>query len=88
MRNKLLKALKKVIATNSTDITVIGEYSHCKNCRYYDNRYCSIIEIDDDEYTHNNHPKAGIYVTVLDDSGLDVRLRVSPDFGCNIFQDR
>ena len=77
MQPKLIKALKKVIATDC---------GNCKNCTHYDNGYCSIIEIDDGEYTHNNHPKVGIYVTVLDDSGLDVRLRVSPDFGCILFK--
>lgn len=59
--------------------------NYCKDCKHFDNGYCGIIEIDDIKYTHNNHPKVGFRVTILDDSGLDVRLRVAPDFGCNIF---
>ena len=61
---------------------------NCKNCKFFDGRYCDLIEVDDDDYPHNNHEKVGVKVDVSDDSGLDVRMRVSGDFGCVLFKER
>lgn len=74
--------LFKVMAENEKPTAV----AYCKDCKYFDNGYCTIIEIEDEKYTHNNNLMAGIVVWVSDDSGLDVKLRVSPVFGCNLFK--
>ena len=58
---------------------------NCKDCKHYNNGYCTLIEVDDPDYPHDNDENVGIEATSWDDSGLDVRLRVSPKFGCVLF---
>lgn len=67
----------------------------CKDCKYFNYTettehkiigVCDKIEEDCLNYPHNNLEGAGILVSVLDDSGLDVSLRVDGDFGCVKFE--
>lgn len=56
----------------------------CKDCVYWSNKSCRIIEI----YFEEEKSLAAMEVFVLDDSGLWAQLRTSPDFGCVLFKDR
>ena len=68
----------------------------CKNCthrkvynsgEYKGVVYCSRIDGDDLEYSHNNDNMAGIRFDTLDDTGLiELVLRVSDNFGCVLFE--
>ncbi len=62
--------------------------SLCKNCFYFRKGECLAIEKDDMDYPHNNKFLAGIHYSVLDDSGLDINLRVSENFGCKLFKEK
>lgn len=61
----------------------------CKNCSHYDGKYCDEIGDEDEtdkRYTHNNHPMIGLEINVSDDTGLDIRTRTNPEFGCILFE--
>ena len=60
----------------------------CKNCKYYSNGICNHIEIDDEEYPHNNAVLVGIKVELNDDTGSDINLRVNENFGCKCFKNK
>ena len=61
----------------------MGNNMKCKDCSHWDvYSCCDAVSMDDPDYPHNNNELFGIRVNVLDDSGLDVYLRTSPNFGC------
>ena len=60
---------------------------NCKNCKYFNGKYCDEIgEKDDENYPHNNHKMIGLEIYVSDDSGLDIKVRVSENFGCILYK--
>jgi len=60
----------------------------CNTCEYFDRSgergfgFCAYVEMDDPDYPHNNQELVGIDTVCADDTNLQVRLRVSPSFGC------
>lgn len=60
----------------------------CADCKFRDGKYCDYVGWDDEDYPYNNSDGFGIEAYALDDSGMDVRLRVDDDFGCVKFVDK
>lgn len=65
----------------------------CKNCKYRkqyegDIYYCTEIYEDDLQYPHNNNKYAGIILEALDDTGIELSLRVDDNFGCILFENK
>jgi len=60
----------------------------CADCKLKKGKYCDYVEWDDEDYPHNNSEGVGIEAYALDDSGMEVQLRVDDDFGCVKFVDR
>ena len=58
---------------------------NCSDCRYYSKPYCENFALAVNE---DHKPKSGpvIDITMLDDSGLDVRVIVEDGFYCSNFK--
>ena len=60
----------------------------CKTCKFWVDGCCDMIDFTD---PRSKKPKPSnhfeVDVTVSDDTGLDVRLRTGPDFGCVLHED-
>jgi len=54
----------------------------CKNCKFYKNGYCDYVDRYDEDFPHLNSSGFCIEVYALDDTGMQVDLRVDEDFGC------
>ena len=59
----------------------------CKNCKWWEaDSNCDFIFTIQGEDTYKKGHGADIVCWALDDSGLEVRLKTGPDFGCVNFQ--
>lgn len=75
-----LWAAKEQAAQNSQKV--------CRNCRWWGREYegcCDFIDTTHSERVANT-TGCTIVVKVLDDSGLDARLKTAPNFSCPNFQ--
>ena len=57
---------------------------HCDTCKWWKDGECDLVDYSECNFSFHTHSETlfGITAEVLDDSGLDVRLRTGPKFGC------
>jgi len=83
-------SIKKPMSAITNNIYDSFENRICKNCIYYreDCNICDGIGWDDPDIKSNNGKGFGLQIEYIDDQGLEVRLRVDEDFGCNNFKSK
>lgn len=57
----------------------------CKTCRYWENGICDAVDCRVAEVPQTLFE---IEVRVSDDTGLNIKLRTGPDFGCVLHEDK
>jgi len=64
----------------------------CKNCRWYDGDSCERIDqfdpYDPFDAPPTNPDHAYLSIAADDDQGLQVEMKVGPDFGCIKFEEK